>query len=123
MTVIQQEQQSLHIPDWVRDLGSFRRWAKSQDFPSRGWYAHLDGQLWVDPSMESAAHNKLKSKFDAVLTPLAEEAEIGHFFGDRMLLTHEAAGLSTEPDGMFVSEAAIRSRRAVLQGGEDALEV
>lgn len=123
MTVIQQEQQTLHIPDWVRSLASFRRWAKSDEFPSRGWYAHLDGQLWVDPSMESAAHNRLKSQFAIVLGSLADRAEAGYFFGDRMLLTHVGAGLSTEPDGMFVSSASVRSGRARLAEGEDSVEV
>jgi hypothetical protein len=93
MTVIQQEQEALLlIPDWVRDLESFRQWAKSDEFPTRGWYAHLDGQLWVDPSMERAAHNRLKTKFSTVLAPLVEEARSGYFFGDRMLLTNEGPG-------------------------------
>jgi len=37
--------------------------------------------------METAAHNKLKSKFVVVLTPLVEEARSGDYYGDRMLLT------------------------------------
>jgi len=123
MTVFQQEPEALHIPDWVRDLASFRRWAKSDEFPSRGWYAHLNGQLWVDLSMERAAHNKLKSKFVAVLTPLVEQAGSGHCFGDRMLLTNVAAGLSTEPDGMFVSYSALQDGRARLRRGGNGLEV
>ncbi len=123
MTVIQQEQEALLIPDWVCDLESFRRWAKSEEFPSRGWYAHLNGQLWVDPSMEKAAHNRLKTKFSSVLAPLVEEARSGYLFGDRMLLTNDRVGLSTEPDGMFVSYAAIKEQRALLEDGADSLEV
>jgi hypothetical protein len=85
MTVIQQEHEAVRIPDWVCDLSSFRRWATSDAFPSRGWYAHLDGQLWVDPSMERAAHNLLKSEFVVVLTPLVRDARAGNYFGDRMV--------------------------------------
>jgi Uma2 family endonuclease len=123
MTVIQPEPAASHIPDWVRDLASFRRWAKSEDFPSRGWYAHLNGRLWVDPSMETAAHNNLKSKFVIVLKPLVEDARSGDYYGDRMLLTNLDAGLSTEPDGMFVSFAALKEERAQLKHGDNSLEV
>jgi Uma2 family endonuclease len=123
MTVIQQEKEALHIPDWVRDLESFRRWAKSEQYPSRGWYAHLNGQLWVDLSMERAAHNQLRTKFAVVLTLLTEEAATGRYFADRMLLTNADAGLSTEPDGTFVSFAALREGRATLENGDDSVEV
>jgi Uma2 family endonuclease len=121
--VIQQEHEAVQIPDWVRDLNSFRRWAKSDDFPEQGWYAHLGGKLWVDPSMERLAHNKLKSKVNAVLTPLAEGLDAGQFFGDRMLLTNVEADLSTEPDGMFVSHSAVAEGRVRLEQGDDCVEV
>lgn len=121
--VIQQEPQAVQVPDWVNDLASFRRWAKSDDFPSRGWYAYLDGKLWVDPSMERLAHNKLKIKIGLVLTALAEDADIGQFLGDRMLLTNTSAALSTEPDGMFVSHGSIEQRLVRLARGRNCLEV
>src|SRR5262249_7164574 len=85
--VIQQEQEAVRIPVWVSDLPSFRRWAKSDEFPQHGWYAYLNGELWVDPSMERLRHNRLKNKFAVVLTPLAErQPGLGLFLGDRMLL-------------------------------------
>lgn len=100
-----------------------RRWARSEDYPPRGWYAHLDGELWVDLSREKAGHNQLKTKFAVVLTPLVEQAASGTFFGDRMLLTHTEVGLSTEPDGMFVSHVAMDEGRAALEEGQESLEV
>lgn len=121
--IIQQEEQDLRIPAWVRDLRSFRRWAKSDEFPTVGWYAHLKGELWVDPNMEKLAHNKLKSKFAVVLTPLVEHLQIGQFLGDRMLLTNVDAELSTEPDGMFLSHATVRAGRVRLEEGEESVEV
>ncbi len=123
MTVIQPESAAVHIPEWVRDLASFRRWAKSDEFPNRGWYAYLNGQLWGDHTMETAAHNKLKSKFVVVLTMLAEEARSGDYYGDRMLLTNGGAGLSTEPDGMFISFAALKENRVLLKEGDNSLEI
>ena len=121
--VIQQEEEAVRIPKWVRDLASFRRWAKSEHFPERGWYAHLNGELWVDPSMERLGHNQIKSEFLAVLKPLVEQAGLGRFLGDRMLLTNVDAELSTEPDGMFLSYDALREGRVRLEQGDESLEV
>jgi Uma2 family endonuclease len=43
--------------------------------------------------------------------------------GSRMLLTNTDAGLSTEPDAMFVSWKADRSGRVRLDRGDDSVEV
>ncbi len=40
-----------------------------------------------------------------------------------MLLTHVAAGLSTEPDGMFFSYDTVRQGRVSLANGVDSMEV
>src|SRR5688572_30146998 len=77
--VVQQEEQDVRIPGWVCDLTSFRRWAKSDDFPDRGWYAHLNGELWVDPSMERLAHNQIKAEISIVLGALVKRAGTGKF--------------------------------------------
>src|SRR3954466_5794820 len=97
-TVVQPPAEAaVRIPEWVRDLSSFRRWAKSEDFPERGWYAHLNGDLWLDPTMARVTNNQVKTKVAAGLTALVDADGSGMFFGDRMLLTNEAADLSTEP--------------------------
>jgi len=121
--VIQQEAQAVRVREWVTDLRSFRRWAKSDDFPTRGWYSHLAGELWVDLSMERLAHNQIKTKFAAVLTHVCESSGLGMFLGDRMLLTNVEAELSTEPDGMFISYEEVRAGRVHLEHGEDSVEV
>ena len=116
-TVIQQEERDIRIPAWVCDLASFRRWAKSDDFPESGWYAHLDGELWVDLSMERLGHNQVKNAIGAKLTVMVEAAGTGRFLADRMLLTNAEAGLSTEPDGMFLSFDTLSERpRPVVKG-------
>jgi Uma2 family endonuclease len=122
--VIQQEQEAVRIPVWVSDLPTFRRWAKSEEFPQHGWYAYLNGELWVDPSMEPLRRDRLKNRFAVTLTPLAEKRPgLGIFLGDRMLLTNIEAGLSTEPDGMFLSYDSLRERRARLDEGDESVEV
>jgi len=114
----------VRIPGWVKDLASFRRWARSGVFPDHGWIAHLGGELWVDLSMERVAHNQAKGAVNAALTQLVQQEEdLGSYFSDRMLLTNEDAELSTEPDGMFVSHASIDKGKAVLLEGDQALEV
>lgn len=121
--VIQHEDQDVRIPKWVGDLAAFRRWAKSDDFPEHGWYAYLDGELWVDPSMEKLSHNQIKTEVSNVLGPLTKQNQSGLFIGDRMLLTHIETGLSTEPDGMYLSYETLKSGRAVLEDAEESLEV
>lgn len=103
------------IPDRVRDLPTFRRWMHSAEFPAEGQYAWLDGRLWADFSMEELfTHNQLKAEFVAVLRPLAQQSERFYFLTDGMLLTNDEANLSTEPDGMLVSFAAIEEGRVRL---------
>src|SRR5579859_2864569 len=100
------------IPSWVNDLGSFRRWAKSDAYPERGWVSFLDGAIWLDMSMEQLfTHNRVKTCYTAVLSQIAELEELGYFFSDRVLLSHEGANLSTEPDGIFCSFAAVDDGR------------
>ena len=122
-TVIQREEQDVRIPRWVSDLAAFRRWAKSDEFPERGRYAYLDGDLWVDAGMEKVNHNRIKTAVSNVLDLLTKTDQIGIYLSDGMLLTNLKAGLSTEPDGMYISYATLKSGRAVLEEGEESLEV
>ena len=100
------------IPPDIVDLESFRRWARSDDFPERGRFSYLAGKLWVDLSMEQLfTHNKVKTRFAAVLDTLVEDNKLGHYFSDRAFFTNPDADLSTEPDGVFVSYDAVRDLR------------
>lgn len=112
------------IPLGVADsLKTFRRWTKSQEYPERGEYTYLDGDLWVDLSMETFLHNELKGLFAVILGGLVRSEELGRFFADRMRLVHEAAGLSCEPDAMFASRSALRTKRVRWEEGAQSLEV
>lgn len=121
--IIQQEPVNVRIPVWVIDHASFRRWAQSSEYPDRGRYAFLDGELWVDTSMERFIHNQLKTQIAATLTQMATSERLGHYLSDRMMLSHEEVGLSTEPDGMLVSHESLESGKCGLEGGEEAIEV
>jgi Uma2 family endonuclease len=106
------------IPAWVVDLESFRRWAYSEEFPERGWFSYLNGEIWVDVSMEEFLfHNQVKSVYTSRLLWLLEQTPSGRFVPDRMLLTNTAANLSTEPDGLFFFWDTLKSGRLRLIEG------
>src|SRR5260370_790088 len=109
------------IPAWVDDLESFRRWARSDEFPERGWFSYLNGEIWVDLSMEELfSHNQVKMQFTAVVGGLIRIVETGYFVCDRMLLSNPAADLSTEPDGLFSFYETIQSGRLrLIKGSEE----
>jgi Uma2 family endonuclease len=105
------------IPAWVVDHPSFCRWAVSEDFPQRGRFGYFNDSVWVGLEMETVNHNWVKSIIANVLTTLILAGKLGRYFSDRMMLSHSETGLATEPDGMFVSAAALRSRRVTMAGG------
>jgi Uma2 family endonuclease len=106
------------IPGWVEDLESFRRWACSDEFPERGWFSFLNGEIWVDLSMEELfSHNQVKAPFTFTILGLLEQTPSGLFVPDRMLLSNKAADLSTEPDGLFFFWDTLKSGRLRLIEG------
>jgi Uma2 family endonuclease len=114
--------EKLRIPA-INNLNGFRRWARSDAFPSHGWFSHLAGDLWVDLSMEELVHNLIKTCISTYVTLLVNEGELGPYLGDRMLLTNVEAELSTEPDGMFISHESLRTGIAKLRRGKRSVEV
>lgn len=111
-------------PEAVDDFDAFRRWTKSKNFPERGEYAFLGGDLWADVTMETVIHNQLKLQITSVLALLVVEAlKLGYFFSDRMRLVHETVNLSSEPDGMFASYEAVRAGLVRWEQGRESLEL
>lgn len=105
-------EESIRIPAKVMNLESFRRWARSDDFPLRGRFSYLEDEVWVDMSAEELyTHNRVKGTVSSVLTVMLETLRLGQFFHDRVLVTNASAGLSTEPDGTFVSFTSLRQKR------------
>ncbi|MBI1914391.1 MAG: Uma2 family endonuclease [Planctomycetes bacterium] len=111
------------IPGWVADLDSFRRWARSDEFPDSGWFSYLAGEVWADPSMETAGHNQARWKISFTVGGLIEAQGLGRFFLDRMRLVNVDADLSTEPDAMFISNKTLDAGGARLEHVEATLEV
>jgi Uma2 family endonuclease len=119
--------EEMAIPAEVVDHESYRRWARSDDFPQRGRFAFLNGILWIDLSMEKIySHNRVKTQYTAVLSGLADAMQKGIFLSDGTWLSHPGAGLSTEPDGLYVTYEALqrgRVRRIEAAAGHDYIEL
>jgi Uma2 family endonuclease len=115
--------EQLTIPDTVTDHKSFRRWAASDEFPEHARASYLDGKFWVDLPMERFGHNQCKFEIASVLKNLINSEGLGFPVCDGMLLTNIEAGLSTQPEFMFVSTAALEEGRATLIRGDDSSEL
>ncbi len=105
------------IPAWVVDHPSFCRWVMSDEFPQRGRFGYFNDSVWVGLEMETVNHNWIKTVIGNALTTLILARTLGRYFSDRMMVSHPATGLATEPDGMFVSAEALRSGRVTMTGG------
>lgn len=77
------------IPGWVVDHASYRRWARSDQYPESGWFSYLNGEIWVDLSLEQVfSHNLVKTKFTMVLGTLVEDNRLGWsrlFFHEKVI--------------------------------------
>jgi hypothetical protein len=110
--------QEVVIPDWVVDLESFRRWAAADVFPETGRIWFLNDEVWVDMSQEQVfTHVGVKTEYTAVLAPLARTAMRGRYLTDGVKLTNIQAGISGNPDGVYVSYEALTAKRMVLVEG------
>jgi Uma2 family endonuclease len=107
------------IPDWVRDLGSFRRWTDAPEFPEKGNVWWLNREVWADMSKEQLfTHVMVKGEIFRVLANLAIDHDLGTMYADGLLLTNEEADLSGKPDATFVSHASFASGRVELVEGK-----
>lgn len=110
------------VPAWVRDYESFRRWMHSSAFPDEGKICFINGNVWVDLSMEEFfSHNAIRAEIGAVLQTLVKQMKFGRFVPEGMRYGHRDTELSTEPDGMVFSHEALRDGRVRLVGGEKGL--
>ncbi len=60
---------------------------------------------------ELETHNIVKMEVSRVVLNLNREARWGKFYGDGVLVSNEAAGVSNNPDGTFVLGKSLRSGR------------
>lgn len=112
MPTVVADRTKVTIPGWVTDIDSFRRWFDSEELPEkyRAWF--LDGEVWVDMSKEQLfTHVEVKGAIFAVLWAVVRTARSGRMCQDGVLLTNRPAGLSGNPDAVYVSHAAVTAGR------------
>jgi len=113
MTVVFEEQ--VEIPLNLGSLADFRRWATSDEFPERGRIDYVAGRIEVDMSPEDFfCHGTLKTEIVGVLYRRVKRGDLGHMVTDRTRVSNVEAGLSAEPDIVFVAHATLDSGRARL---------
>lgn len=120
MNTIVIDSQTVCIPSWIVDLDSFRRWMRSDEFPESGRICYLEGEVWVDMSKEQIfTHNQVKGEFNVVVGGLVKREQRGRYFPDGVLISNTDADLVSQPDGVFVSAASLRSGKVrLIQGAE-----
>jgi Uma2 family endonuclease len=108
----------VRIPSGLNSLEAYRQWARSDEYPERGRFSYLNGEIWVDLSMEQLfSYNAVKTQFTVILGALIGSAGLGYFFSDGTLWSNVEADLSTEPDGIFVAYDTMRHKRVRLVEG------
>lgn len=118
-TVMSEEYGNIHIPDGVVDLNLFWRWRDAADLPEKLPVHFLRGEVWVDLSMEEMfSHNQIKAALGTTLGRVIAENELGLYAPDGMALSNEDAGIVTEPDAMFLSNAALAAGRVGFAAGK-----
>ena len=111
-------EERVEIPLTLRSLADFRRWAQSEGFPERGRIDYISGRIEVDMSPEDLfCHGTLKTEIIGVLYRRVKQGALGHLFTNSTRVCCPQAGLSAEPDVVFVSHEALRAGRVRLVPG------
>jgi Uma2 family endonuclease len=114
------------VPPDIRDLDSFRRWARSSACPEKGRFEFIGGEVQVDLSPEPLwSHNQVRGACLATLHGLARQTDSGLYLSAGVLLSNPAAGFAVVPDGMFVSYDALEHGRVreMFDGKRDGVEL
>lgn len=108
-------EEAISVPPTAGTLEGFREWALSDEFPERGKITFVAGGLIVDMSPESLEkHSEIKTEICRVLSNLVRDQKLGRLHIDGVLITNVTAGVSNEPDALFLSRQTIKSDRIKL---------
>ena len=109
------ESEPIVIPGTANTLDGFREWALSDEFPERGKISFVADEVIVDMSPEAMEdHSDIKTEIARVLSALVRESKLGHLHIDGVLVSNKQAGVSNEPDILFVSKDTMRSGKIQL---------
>src|SRR4051812_24269081 len=114
LTVVTNQGQ-VAVPADVFTLAGFRAWALSDEAPEKTRLTFLEGQVRIDMSNEEMeTHVAVKDEVSRGLLNFNREHRLGKFYGDGVLVTHEEAGVSNNPDGTFVLRESLELKRVIL---------
>ena len=101
-------------------LAAFREWAGTPGLPEKTKLCYHRGEVWVEMGKEQIhSHVDVKTEICRVLANLVREERTGKYRVDGLLLTNVRADLSCNPDGVYVSNDTLTSKRVKLVGGKD----
>lgn len=107
--------EGIRIPGAVRDLQSFRRWARSGSFPERGRIDWIAGEMEIEMTPEDLnTHGATKSGIAREIGNIVEPSEMGMVYTDRCRLSTPSAELSVEPDVVVLLFETVESGRVKL---------
>jgi Uma2 family endonuclease len=113
---IRLESMAINLPTRALTFEGFGKWVWSKGFPRHGRIKFLGEEIVLDMSPEEReTHNLVKTAVVSALFSLNQETDLGKLYSDRSLLRNQATGLSTEPDGVFVSWEALEEGRVRLR--------
>jgi len=102
----------LRLPADIGTLAGFRAWAQSDDFPEKGKFSLINGNILIDMSPEEIeTHNKVNTAITQGIGVINDQADLGEYFSDGGLVTNSKADLATVPDGVFVKWATSQAGR------------
>lgn len=117
MTTFVTESDRVSVPEWVKDLASFRRWTDSEDFPETGRICYFNGEVWIDMSRQQLfTHLAVKNEFNIILGAMVKRERLGLYFPDGVRLSSVDADIDVVPDAVFASHDARQDRVRLLEG-------
>lgn len=120
MSMVISEPETIHVPSWVVNVETFRRWSDLQEFPDTGRICYFQGGVWIDMSREQIFfHVDVKDEYTRVVKGLVRKFKRGRYFSDGLFLTNVQAGISVVPDGTFISTESLDIGRVRLIEGAD----
>jgi Uma2 family endonuclease len=105
----------VNLPATAISLDSFRAWVLSDEFPDAIRVTYVDKEIYLDMSKEELeSHAAVKTEISWVLTGLIRHSRKGKFYLDGVLVTNVAAGVSNNPDAVFVTRESLELGRVRL---------
>lgn len=111
MTVVRDDE-LIRVPPWVRDFDTFVTWMHTAEFPDDVRIDFLNGDVWIDFSMEELySHNFVKSALAETVNRVVREGRLGIFVTGGMRFTNADAGTATVPDAMYIASDTLTAGR------------